>query len=313
MKAPIAIQKPHSFTHHGIKVDDPWSWLKDPNYPKVDDDEILGYLREENEYFEYHMAAQKPLCDSLFGEMKARIKEDDSSVPQKDGGYIYWSAFEEGAQYRKHYRRAVSGGDDVLILDENALADGKEYFRLGASAISPDGNLLAYAYDDNGSERFEIHVRDLRDGNELPDIIEGMLSNIIWAADSGGFVYGLANEQWRTDNLQYHRLGDDPAKVTEIFREADEGFRVDAGLSAQEDYIIISTNDHITSEIYFVPTANPLAKPMLVKKREKGVEYSADIREKTLYILTNDAHVNFRLAVADLETPDQWNLSLIHI
>ena len=306
MKPPIAQQIPHRFTHHGITVDDPWNWLRDAGYPKVEDENILSYLREENAYFEHQMGEQKPLVDELFAEMKARIKEDDSSVPQKDGDYIYWSAFEAGSQYRKHYRKAISGGDDILLLDENILADGKEYFRLGALSISPDDNLMAYAYDDNGSERFEIHVRDLRSGEELPDVIAGMLSSIVWAADSGGFVYGLANEQWRTDNLQYHRLGDDPSKPTEIFRESDEGFRVDVGLSAQEDYIIINSNDHITSEIYFVPTANPLAKPTLVKARKEGHEYSVDIRDGVLYILSNADHVNFHMAVADMKKPDQW-------
>ncbi len=306
MKPPIAEQIPHSFTHHGITIDDPWHWLKDSSYPKVEDENILAYLRAENAYFDHEMRAQKPLIDRLFAEMKARIKEEDSSVPQKDGDYIYWSAFDTGCQYRKHYRKSVNGGEDILLLDENALADGKEYFRLGALSISPDDNLMAYAYDDNGSERFEIHVKDLRSAEELPDVIPGMLSSIVWAADSGGFVYGLANEQWRTDNLQYHRLGDAPDKPTEIFREADEGFRVDAGLSAQEDYIIINSNDHITSEIYFVPTSNPLAKPTLVKARKEGHEYSVDIRDNILYILSNADHVNFHMAVADMKKPEQW-------
>jgi len=306
MKAPIAKQVPHSFTHHGITVEDPWNWLKDQSYPKVDDEDVLSYLREENAYFEHHMKAQKPLVDELFEEMKARIKEDDSSVPQKDGDYIYWSAFDKGAQYRKHFRKAVSGGEDKLILNENALADGKEYFRLGATSISPDGNLLAYAYDDNGSERFEIHVKDLRTGKELPDIIPGILSSIVWAADSGGFVYGLANENWRTDNLKYHRLGNDPKKAKEIFREADEGYRVDAGLSAQEDWIIIGTGDNITSEVYVVPTSDPTAEPRLVKARKDGVQYTVDIRDGKLFILTNDDHVNFRLAMADFEKPESW-------
>jgi oligopeptidase B len=306
LSPPIAEKREHSYTHHGITVQDPYSWLKDPSYPKVDDKDVLAYLGQENAYFEANMAAQKPLTDALFKEMKARIKEDDSSVPQKDGDWIYWSKFDEGAQYRKHYRKAVSGGADILILDENELAMGKDYFRLGGLSISQDSALMAYAYDDNGSERFETHVRDLAAKVDLPDVIPGVLSSIVWSSDNKGFVYGLANENWRTDNLKYHKLGDDPAKDIEIFREADEGYRVDIGLSTQEDWMIIQTGDHITSELYLLPANDPLAKPKLIKKRTENVEYSADVRDGILYILTNDDHVNFRIATAPLDHPDAW-------
>ncbi len=186
---PIAEKRAHSFTHHGITVEDPYHWLKDQSYPKVDDEDVLDYLKAENTYFEAKMAAQKPLVEELFAEMKARIKVNDSSVPQKDGDWLYWSEFEEGGQYRKHYRKpAAGGGDAKLILDENTLAKDKDYFRLGELSISPDGRLMAYAYDDNGSERFEAHIRDLSAGAELPDVIPGMLSSIVWASDSKGFV-----------------------------------------------------------------------------------------------------------------------------
>lgn len=303
---PVAERRPHSFTHHGITIEDPYFWLKDQGYPKVDDKDVLDYLKAENAYFESNMAAHKPLIDTLFAEMKGRIKEDDSSVPQKDGNWIYWSKFDEGAQYRKYFRKAASGGEDILILDENELAKGKEYFRLGELSVSPDGRLLAYSFDNNGSERFEAHVRNLETGEELPDIIPGTLSSIVWASDNGGFVYGLANESWRTDNLKYHRLGDDPAKDVEIFREEDDGFRVDVGLSAQEDYLVLATGDNVTSEVYIVPASDPLAKPLLVRERKAGVQYSVDIRDGQIFVLANDDHVNFRLATAPLDNPGDW-------
>src|SRR5690606_890718 len=120
-------------------------------------------LKAENRWFEQNMAGQKALTDTLFKVMKARIKEDESSVPQKDGDWLYWTAFDEGAQYKKWYRKPVAAdGQSVLMLDENKLAEGKEYFRLGALSVSPDGNLLAYSFDDNGSERFEVRFVDLR-------------------------------------------------------------------------------------------------------------------------------------------------------
>ncbi|HWV13390.1 MAG TPA: S9 family peptidase, partial [Sphingobium sp.] len=114
---PSATRRPHSFTRHGITVEDPWAWLRDPGYPDVKDKDVLAYLEAENAFFESAMQPHKRLTDALFAEMKGRIKEDDSSVPQKDGDYVYWRAFETGAQYRKWYRRPVAGGEDQLILD----------------------------------------------------------------------------------------------------------------------------------------------------------------------------------------------------
>ena len=303
---PVAEKRAHSFTHHGITVEDPYHWLKDQSYPKVDDEDVLDYLKAENKFFEAKMAAQKPLVEELFTEMKGRIKVNDSSVPQKDGDWLYWSEFEEGGQYRKHYRKAAGGGDAKLILDENILAKDKDYFRLGELSISPDGRLMAYAYDDNGSERFEAHIRDLSAGAELPDVIPGMLSSIVWASDSKGFVYGLANENWRTDNARYHRLGDDLANDTEIYKEENDGYRVGVGLTAQEDWIVIGTGDNVTSEVYLVPADNPLAKPMLVKAEKAGVQYSIDVRDGEIWVHTNDTHVNFRVAKAKLEAPGEW-------
>ena len=252
------------------------------------------------------MADRKPLTQSLFQEMKARIKEDDSSVPQKDGDWLYWSKFEEGMQYRQHWRKAVSGGEDQLMLDENVLAEGKEYFRLGAASVSPDGCLLAYSYDDNGSERFEARIKDLSSGELLPDIIPGTLSSLVWSADSKMLLYGLANEQWRTDNARLHVLGTDIADDVELYHEDDEGFRVDIGLTHSEKYIAISTGDHETSEVRLVPTDNPLAEPILVSARKVGREYDVEEHDDMLYILTNDEHVNFRLATAPVADPDNW-------
>jgi oligopeptidase B len=320
---PIAEKRPHTSTHHGITITDDYHWLRDPSYPKVDDKDVLDYLKAENAYFEANMAPQAKLTETIFQEMKGRIKEDDSSVPQKDGDYIYWSKFDEGAQYRKHYRKTpaykdynvetdngefewVPDGPDQLILDENELAKGKEYFRLGGAEVSPDGKLLAYAYDDNGSERFDLHIRNLETGEKLKDIIPGTLSSIVWTKDSKGLVYGLANENWRTDNAYYHRLGDDPAKAILLYKEADIGFSVGVGLTAQEDYIVIATGDNATSEVRLVPANDPTATPILVSPRKEKRQYSVDVRDEKLYILTNDDHVNFRLVTAPIATPDQW-------
>ncbi|MFT3967932.1 MAG: S9 family peptidase, partial [Sphingobium sp.] len=215
-------------------------------------------------------------------------------------------AFEVGAQYRKWYRKPVAGGADQLILDEPALAEGHDYFRLGAMSVSPDGRYLAYAIDNDGSERFEARIKDLTTGEILPEVIPGTLSALVWTSDSKGLLYGLANENWRTDNARLHWLGQGVESDIELFHEDDEGFRVSVGLTSSEKWIVIATGDHVTTEAWLLPADNPTARPLLVSARKPGREYDVDEHEGTLYIRTNDAHPNFRLVKATLAAPDQW-------
>ncbi len=303
---PIAAKKPSTVTHHGVTVTDDYAWLRDPGYPEVRDKEILAHLEAENAWFEARMAPQLPLVETLFQEMRGRIKEADTSVPQKDGDYLYWIEFEDGAEYKKWWRKPVAGGPDELILDEVALAAGKDYFRLGALSVSNNGRLLAYAIDDNGSERFTARVKDLATGELLPDEIPGTLSALVWVAGDSALVYSLANGQWRTDNARLHWLGQPTSSDIELYHEDDEGFRVGSSLSANEQWLIIGASDHETSEVRLIPAADPLATPVLVKAREKGVEYDVDERGGTLFIHANDTHENFRLATAPLEQPGEW-------
>ena len=186
------------------------------------------------------------------------------------------------------------------------LAQGKDYFRLGAMSVSTNGKLLAYAIDDNGSERFTARVKNLASGELLPDEIPGTLSSLVWVAGDTGFVYSLANDQWRTDNARLHWLGQPIASDVELYHEDDEGFRVGSSLTANEQWLIIATSDHETSEVRLIPAADPLASPILVKPRAKGVEYDVDERDGLLYIHTNDTHENFRLATAPLSQPGEW-------
>jgi oligopeptidase B len=253
------------------------------------------------------MAPLKPLADTLFTEMRARIKEDEATVPQKDGDWLYWSDHETGGEYRRWWRKPVGGGDDQLILDEPALAAGKDYFRLGALAVSNDGRLLAYAYDDDGSERFKLHVKDLTTGELLPDTIEGVLSEIVWTADDSGFLYGLANEQWRTDNARLHRLGTPVADDVELYKEADEGYRVAVGETSSRTYLVIATGDHVTSEVRLIRADDPTGEQILVAPRKPGREYDVDEHDGTLFIHTNDVDPNFRLCTAPIEAPGEWS------
>jgi oligopeptidase B len=310
MSPPRAAQRPHQTSHHNRTLSDPWAWLRDPGYPDVKDPDILAYLEAENRYFDANMDANKPLVDALFEEMKGRIKEEDKSVPQKDGDYLYWSSFEKGEQYRRHWRRPVGAPDDgsadQLILDEPALAEGHDYFRVGAVSISNDDRLLAFAIDDNGSERFTARIKNLATGELLSDVIPDVLSALVWTSDDMALVYAPANEQWRTDCAKLHRLGTDSKDDVQLFHEDDEGFRVSVGMTAAENWIVIATGDHVTSEVRLVPADDPTGPQILVSARMAEREYDVDEHEGWLYIRTNDTHPNFRLARSRVETPDKW-------
>ena len=303
---PRAEKRDHTYSYHGITISDPYDWLYDKSYPTVDDEDVLDYLKAENAWYEAQMEPHKALTEKLFQEMRARIKEDESTVPQRRGDYLYWSEFEEGAQYRKHWRKPVSGGEDQLILDENALADGLEYFRLGATSVSKDGRYLAYSSDTNGSERFTVRIKDLQTGELLVDEIPETLSGLTWLKDDTVLAYSHVDDNWRVNNVRLHTIGAPASEDVEIFTEDDVTFRVGAGLSAQEDYLIISTGDNETGETWFVPADDPTAKQTLVRKRQKGVEYTVDIRDGEMFVWTNDDHINFRLAKASLDRPGEW-------
>ena len=316
--APLAARKPATKIVHGVTLSDDYAWLRDPEYPQVTDTEVLDYLKAENSYFEAAMAPHAPLIETIFQEMKGRIKEDDQSVPAKDGNYLYWRAFETGGQYRKWWRKPVSGGSDELILDEPALAEGKEYFRLGALTLSEDGRYMAYSVDDNGSERYTVHFRDLQAGVDLPDAIasasgqwddgtiEGTLGAITFSADNTHLFYGLVNEQWRIDTIKAHRIGTDVADDVVIYPEENPGFQCGVGMTHDRKWIVVAAGDNTTSEVRLLPANDPLAAPILVRARKPGVEYDVETHGRTLFIVTNDTDTNFRLCTASIDNPGEW-------
>lgn len=306
-KPPVAALKPHSFTHHGITIEDPYAWIRDPGYPNVTDAEVLAYLNAENAYFEAVMAPQKGLIETIFNEMKGRVKDDDASVPQRDGDFLYWYAFDAGAEYRTWYRRPVTGGSDTVIVDEPKLAEGHDYFRLGGLAVSPDARLLAYAVDTNGSERYVLRVRDLETGLDLPDVIENWRYGLVWAADSQSFLYTDADENWRSKVVWHHRLGDAQSADRAVYTEEAEEFGVQIGRTQSRRYAVLQTGDHATSEVRMLPTDDFAATPVLVSPRKADRQYDVDEREGTLYIRVNDTHPNFRVVTAPVSAPDQWS------
>ncbi|MGB3166348.1 MAG: S9 family peptidase [Alteraurantiacibacter sp.] len=302
---PRAEQRAYEYTAHGETISDPWHWLRDPGYPDVRNRDVLGYLEAENAYFDAQMTPHAELVETLFKEMRARIKEDDATVPQKDGDWEYWSEFEEGGQYRKFYRRPVGSAKKHLILDGPALAEGLDYFSLGSLSVSEDGRYLAYSTDTTGGEYYTAFVKDLESGELLPDRVEKVNSALIWAAGGTMLVYGRANEQWRVDRIFAHRLGESGEDAL-VYHEEQLGFTASPGLSSNRKWLILATGDNETSEVRLLPIADPLAEPLLVRERKTGVEYDVDVRGDTLFVLTNDEHVNFRVATARMDAPGEW-------
>jgi len=304
---PTAEQRPYSYERHGVTIDDPWHWLRDPKYPQVDDPDVLAYLHAENDYFHGWARQHEELIEQLFQEMKGRIKEDDSSVPIRDGDYFYWWAFKPGSQYRTWYRKAVSGGADQIIFDEPVEAEGKDYFRLGALAVSPDARLAALLVDDNGSERFQLRIRDLASGKDIETVTEVGIGQPVWTSDSAGIVFTEVNENWRSYRARYHRLGRPEADDITIYEETEElGFSVGVHKSKDESLIFISTGDNATSEVRFASAADPSQPLTLISARKANREYHVDAAHGKLWIHTNDDHVNFRIAEADPADPENW-------
>lgn len=304
---PIAERRPYRYTRHNQTIEDPYHWLKDDSYPEVDDPDVLAYLKAENDYFATMMKPHGALIETLFEEMKGRLKEDDASVPQSDGDWDYWWEYRPGAQYRRWLRRPSPGGVDQTILDETVEAEGKDYFRLGALETSPDGTLLAWSADTSGAERFTLRVRDLATGQDVETISDVVNGAIAWSADGKAILYSEVNDKWRSYRARLHRLGTNPASDSNLYEESDEGFQVGVGRTQDRQWILIATGDNETTEIRLVSSTDPEAPPTLMSARSKGRQYSVDSAHERFWILTNDDHVNFRLAEAAWARPADWN------
>ena len=305
---PIAPLKAYSFTRHGITVEDPYHWLKDPGYPDVKDPEILDYLNAENGYFETVMAPQRALVESLFTELKARQQPDEAAVPWRDGAYEYQWRYADDAQYRIWQRWPVGNPAQIqTILDEPALAKGLEYFNLGSLDVSPDGRYLAYATDTDGSERFTLHIKDLHTGELLNDTITGISGGTVWANDNVTLFYVMLTENWRPYLVKSHRLGQRVDADRSVYEELGGTFFVSVDKTQSDAYILIGAGDHVTSEVHFISADAPDTPPRLIARRRAKHEYDVEHHGEHFYIRTNDTHKNFRLARAPVANPAESN------
>ncbi len=307
---PRAEARPQTHEIHGIARQDNYGWLRADNWqevmrdPSVLDADIRSYLEAENAYQQAVMKPTADLQDTLFREMRGRIKEDDSSVPSPDGPYAYGMKFEIGGQQPIFFRTPREGGAETVLLHGDREAEGKAYFRIGGASQSPDHKLLAWAYDDKGSEYYSLQLRDMATGRDLDDSIADTAGGGVFSADSSFVFYVRLDDNHRPSKLFRHRVGTDPSEDVLVHEETDPGFFMGVGKTQSGETIIIDIHDHETSEVWMIPANRPETPPMLIAPRDTGVEYSIDDHGETLYILTNlgDAE-DFKIVTAPKATP----------
>lgn len=316
---PICPQIPKSDTHHGITRVDNYAWLRDDNWqdvlrdPSILNQDIRTHLEAENAYTLSRLADTKDLQHNLYKEMRGRIKEDDSSVPVKDGNYLYGAKFETGREYAIHYRTPVDSQEQEILIDGNVLAEGEKYFRIIDVSHSPDHRYIAYGVDVKGSEKYTIKVIDTQTGNLLKDQISETTGGITWAADSQTFFYVKVDDNHRPSEVYRHVLGvvDD----TLTFKEDDSGLFVTVGKCQDGAYIIIGASDHESAELYIIDANTPSDKPKLLLKRTEMHEYSIEHYNGSFYILSNFAEREdfaiFKTKVDDFE-PKNWQEVIPH-
>jgi oligopeptidase B len=322
--APVAKRVPVTRVHHGDVFVDPYEWLRNKDNP-----EVISYLEAENAYTEAQTAHLSELSEAIFGEIKARTKETDLSVPTYTshlGGSAYWYYLRtvEGSEYPIYCRVVASDrhkipdieqeiiGEEVL-LDANLEAEGHEFFSLGALSVSLDGRLLAYSTDLTGAERFTIMIKDLVSGELLADQISDTAYGVAWAKNSHLF-YTRADEAWRPYVVLRHRMGTEPSQDASVLTESDERFWLSVDASRDDRWIIIGAGSKITSEFRLLSVDDPEGEPQIVAPRRQGVEYDIEPAGDRLLIVHNDGAEDFELAQAPITATShrEWTPVIPH-
>ncbi|MDZ4333336.1 MAG: S9 family peptidase, partial [Pseudomonas sp.] len=297
---------------------DPYRWLENR-----DSAEVLDHLKAENAYLEQQLSEQLQLRESLFQEIKGRIRETDLSLPSPWGPYLYYQRTTAGDEYPRHYRcrkpadgsLTVDESSEQLLLDPNALADGG-FISLGAFSISPDHQRLAYSLDTSGEETYQLFVKELADDSLIELPFEECDGNMTWANDSQTLFFGELDDTHRPHKLYRHRLGTDAAEL--VFHEPDGRFFLSCYRSSSERQLILQLGSKTTSEAWVLDAATPHAAFSCVAPREEGHEY--DVDHGTLngqwswFIRSNQHGINFALFAASEAAPSRndWQLLREH-
>ncbi|SBT53849.1 S9 family peptidase [Micromonospora narathiwatensis] len=318
---PVAKRVPTERTHHGDTVVDEYAWLA-----AKDDPATIAHLTAENAYAETRTAHLEGLRAELFEETRRRTQETDLSVPTRKDGYWYYTRTVEGQQYGVQCRRAVRDGEtappisadgapldgEEVLLDGNLLAEGHDFFALGAFDVSPDGRWLAYSTDFTGDERFTLRVKDLNTGEVLPDEISDTFYGTAWSTDASALFYVTVDDAWRPNRVWRHAVGTPSSEDVVVHQEDDERFWVGVELTRSERFVVIDIHSKITSEVRVIPAANPTGEPAIVAPRRQGVEYSVEHHGHRFLILHNDGAEDFALAFTSADTPGDWTPLIEH-
>jgi oligopeptidase B len=293
MHPPLAPRKPHQHTYHGQSFEDPWFWLREKENP-----EVKAYLEAENAYTKEQLKNTEILQETLYNEMLGRIQEDDSSVPVRKGSYLYYTRTELGKAYSIHCRkRNETGAQEEVMLDENELAKGHDFFDLGAAEVSPDERLLAFATDINGYEEYTLFVKDLTTGELLADQVARTSGSVEWAGDNRTLFYVTLDAAHRPYRLWSHTLGQAEDRL--VHEETDEAYFLGLSKTRDERYLLLELGSMVSSEIHYLDALRPQGTFTLIQPREKKIEYSVEHREGWFWIVTNaDGATNFKLVKA---------------
>jgi oligopeptidase B len=306
---PVAKKVPHVSEVNGHKMVDNYFWLRDKPNP-----EVRAYLEAENVYTDAVMRPTEAFQKKLYDEMLGRIKETDVEVPYREGDYFYYVRTEAGKQYGIRCRKKGSlDAPEEVLLDVNQLAKGQAFMSVAAFAVSPDGNLLAYSYDNTGFRQFTLAVKDLRTGQTLADHAE-RVGSVVWANDNKTIFYtqedAVSKRQYR---LYRHTAGaaeTDPV----VYEEKDERFDVYAAKTRSDAYVFLICASHTTSEARYISADDPTAEFKIMEPRKQGVEYYPDHNGDSFYIRVNDTGRNFRLVRAPVDDPvsKNWHEVMAH-
>src|SRR6516164_6670048 len=299
---PVAKKVPHTTEVNGRTLTDNYFWLREKTNP-----EVRAYLEAENAYTDSVMKPTEAFQKKLYDEMLSHVKETDVEVPYREGDYFYYIRTEAGKQYPIRCRRkAVADAPEEVLLDVNELAKGQAFMTVQAFAVSPDGNLLAYSYDNTGYRQFNLAVKDLRTGKTLTDHAE-RVGSVVWASDGQTIFYtpedAVSKRQYR---LYRHTVASaDPDTL--VYEEPDEKYTIRAFKSRSEAYIFMESRSHTTSEARYIPAKEPTAEWKILEPRKQGVEYYPDHNADQFYIRVNDTGRNFRLVTAPVTDPSSKN------
>jgi len=291
---PVAEQRPFEVASpHGTRLDE-YFWLRDDRRTDAD---VLAYLRAENEYKDAMLAHLAPLQERLYGEIVGRIKQDDSTVPYRDRGYLYYRRFDAGEEYPVHARRRdAADAPEEVMLDLVELSRGHDFFDVAELEVSPDNRLLAYAEDTVGRRQYSLRFKDLVTGATLPDVVPNVEPAVVWNADGSSVLYVEKDpETLLGSRVRRHVLGTDPSADPVVYEEADDSFYLDVGRSKDGRHLYIYSQSTVSTEQRFAEAADPALAFRVLIARERDHEYHAEHFDGRWIIRTNWRAPDFRL------------------